>query len=394
MPQWGRPPGARVGRSTGRQAVQWMDTNNVRIQEIDSGAEEEYLLRRGRALYAAEQRKIGWPRRYEDHYGSADDVHSVDGIDFDLYDDSDSTVAYAVELAMKDDEERLVDKALERIQRAQTLGQKNVRLSQRELDALERKRVQTGGMKDVGQRNSAPKAAPTDSRPLRPVESPTNGELGNLRTMRHESTAPNSSVPRAFVTDKKEMYESRARASGASARDHSSVLPQTSTIPTLQPRMSGPPTYSSVPRDFRSEAHLTFPSPLPPATFQNPPYARILPHEPPWVPPYHASYASANVHAGPQSYPGHMAYQASPGSVRGDRHPLSRQHAPSKPARDGSSSESDEEDDSESDNDGDKIHIVDVVRRKVPTVPTGLQSRPAAGSGVGARAVPPRRRRS
>jgi hypothetical protein len=365
-----------------------MDINNVRIQEIDSGAEEEYLLRRARALYAAEQRKIGWPRRYEDHYGSADDVHSVDGIDFDLYDDSDSTVAYAVELAMKDDEERLVDKALERIRRAQILGQPNVRLSPRELDALERKRVQTGGMKDVGQRNSVPKAAPIDSRSLRQVDSSTNGGLGR---MRHGSIAPNGSVPRAFVTDKKEMYESRARASGASARDHSSVLPQTSTVPTLQPRIPGPSTYSSVPRDFRSEAHLTFPSPLPPATFQNPPYARILSHEPPWVPPYHAPYASANVHAGPQSYPGHMAYQASPGSVLGDRHPQSRQHAPSKPARDDSSSESDEEDDSESDNDDDKIHIVDVVRRKVPT---GLQSRPAAASGVGARAVPPRRRRS
>ncbi|GIK06835.1 hypothetical protein Aspvir_002487 [Aspergillus viridinutans] len=390
MPRWGRPPGARVGRSSGRQAAQWMDTNNERIQEIDSGAEEDYLLRRGRALYAAEQRRIGWPRRNEDHDRSADDVHSVDGIDFDLYDDSDSTVAYAVQLAMKDDEEWLVDKALERIRRAQILGQNNVRLSQRELDALERKRMQTGGMEDVGQRNSVPKAASTDSRSLRPVESSTNGGLGNLRTMRHGSTAPNGSVPRTFVTDKKEMYESRARASGASARDHSPVLPRTSTVPNPQARMSGLPTYSSVPRDFRSDVPLTFPSPLPPVTFQNPPYARILPHEPQWVPPYQAPYASATVRAGSQSYPGHMAYQASPGTFLGDRQPLSRQHAPSNSARGDSSSESDE-DDSESDNDGDKIHIVEVVRRRVPT---GLQSRPAAASGVGARAVPPRSRRS
>ncbi|KAF7181698.1 hypothetical protein CNMCM7691_000995 [Aspergillus felis] len=390
MPRWGRPPGARVGRSSGRQAAQWMDTNNVRIQEIDSGPEEEYLLRHGRTLYAAEQRRIGWPRRNEDHDRSADDVHLIDGIDFDLYDDSDRTVAYAVQLAMKDDEEWLVDKALERIRRAQILGQNNVRLSQRELDALERKRMQTGGMEDVGQRNRVPKAASTDSRPLRPVESSSNGGLGNLRTIRHGSTAPNGSVPRTFVTDKTEMYESRARASGASARDHSPVLPRTSTVPNLQPRMSGPPTYSSVPREFRSDVPLTFPSPLPPATFQNPPYARILPREPQWVPPYQAPYASATVRAGSQSYPGHMAYQASPGSVLGDRQPLSRQHAPSNLAKGDSSSESDE-DDSGSDNDGDKIHIVDVVRRRVPT---GLQSRPAAASGVGARAVPPRSRRS
>ncbi|KAF4163302.1 hypothetical protein CNMCM6936_000929 [Aspergillus lentulus] len=390
MPRWGRPPGARVGRSSGRQAAQWMDTNNVRIQEIDSGAEEEYLLRRGRALYAAEQRRIGWSRPNEDYDVSADDVHSVDGIDLDLYDDSDSTVAYAVQLAMKDDEEWLVDKALERIRRAQILGQKNVRLSQRELDALERKRIQTGGMEDVGQRVKVPKAASVDSRPLRPVESSTNGRLGNLRTMRHGSSAPNGSVPRTFVTDKKEMYESRARASGASASDHSPVLPRTSTVPNLQPRMSGPPTYSSVPRDFRSDIPLTYPSPLPPGTFQNPPYARILRHEPQWVPPYQAPYASATVRAGPQSYPGPMAYQARPGSIVGDRHPLSRQHVSSKSARGDSSSEGDEED-CESDNDGDKIHIVEVVRRKVPT---GLQSRPAAAGGVSARAVPPRSGRS
>ncbi|RHZ62662.1 uncharacterized protein CDV56_106534 [Aspergillus thermomutatus] len=367
-----------------------MNTNNVRIQEIDSGGEEEYLLRSGRALYAAEQRRIGWPRRNEDYDRFAGDVHSVDGIDFDLYDDSDSTVAYAVQLAMKDDEEWLVDKALKRIRRAQMLGQKNVRLSQRELDALERKRMQTDHMKDVGQRNSVPKAASIDGRPLRPVESSTNGRPGNLETMRRGSTAPNGSVPRTFVTDKKELFESRARASGASASDHSSVLPRTPTIPTLPPRMLGPPTYSSVPRDYRSESHLTFPSPLPPAAFQNPPYARILPHEPQWVPPYEAPYASANVRAGPQSYPSPMTYQAGPGSVLGDRHPLSRQHAPSNAARGDSSSESDEED-GESDNDGDQVHIVDVVRRKVPT---GFQSRPAAASGVGARAVPPGRRRS
>ncbi|KAF4259813.1 hypothetical protein KXW98_002342 [Aspergillus fumigatus] len=391
MPRWGRPPGARVGRSSGRQAAQWMDINNVRIQEIDCGAEEEYLLRPGRALYAAEQRRNGWPRRNEDYDASAGDVHSVDGIDLDLDDDSDSTVAYAVQLAMKDDEEWLVDKALERIRRAQLLGQKNVRLSQRELDALERKRMQTSGMEDVGQRNKVPKAASVASRPLRPVESSTNGGLGNLWTMRHGSSAPNGSIPRTFVADKKEMYESRARASGASARDDSPVLPRTSTVPNLQPRMSGPPTYSSVPRDSRSEVPLTYPSPRPPATFQNPPYARILPHGPQWVPSYQASYALATVPAGSQSHPGHMAYPATPASVLGDRHPLSRQHVSLNSTRGDLSSAADEEEDSESDNDGDRIHIVDVVRRKVPI---GLQRRPSAAGGAGARAVHPRSRRS
>lgn len=43
------------------------------------------------------------------------------------------------QLALRDKEDSLVQKALERIRRAQMLGKSNVKLSQRELDALERK---------------------------------------------------------------------------------------------------------------------------------------------------------------------------------------------------------------------------------------------------------------
>lgn len=45
-----------------------------------------------------------------------------------------------MQLALRDKEELLVQKALERIRRAQALGKTNVKLSQPELDALERKR--------------------------------------------------------------------------------------------------------------------------------------------------------------------------------------------------------------------------------------------------------------
>ncbi|RDW57430.1 uncharacterized protein DSM5745_11514 [Aspergillus mulundensis] len=65
-----------------------------------------------------------------------------DGVDYDMYEDTNSTVAYAVELAMKDNEDWLVERALERIRRAHSEGHKNVTFSKRELDALERRRLQ------------------------------------------------------------------------------------------------------------------------------------------------------------------------------------------------------------------------------------------------------------
>ncbi|KAL3472811.1 hypothetical protein BJX99DRAFT_261999 [Aspergillus californicus] len=65
----------------------------------------------------------------------------LEGADYDMYEDSHRTVAYAVQLAMQNNEEWLVEKALERIRRAHSEGQTNVKLSKQELEALERKRM-------------------------------------------------------------------------------------------------------------------------------------------------------------------------------------------------------------------------------------------------------------
>ena len=117
------------------------------MEEIESEEDDEYgreLVRSGRYMRQLEYGARG-PRRRLDYEDLTDENDSViDGGDYDLYDHEDSTVAYAVQLAMRDKEDQLVDKALERIRRAQVLGKKNVRLTQRELDALERKRQQTG----------------------------------------------------------------------------------------------------------------------------------------------------------------------------------------------------------------------------------------------------------
>ncbi|KAL4936563.1 hypothetical protein BDV06DRAFT_233319 [Aspergillus oleicola] len=82
----------------------------------------------------------GWRRSMMEHDGHYDTL--ADGTDYDMYEDSNSTVAYAVQLAMKDNEDWLVEKALERIRRAHAEGHKNVAFTQRELEALERRRLQ------------------------------------------------------------------------------------------------------------------------------------------------------------------------------------------------------------------------------------------------------------
>ncbi|ODM23541.1 hypothetical protein SI65_01130 [Aspergillus cristatus] len=159
MPRWGRPPGARPGgavrgRTTAAATAQ-------RIAEIDDGEEDIHNgVRRSRR---------GRQRVYND---DADETGSVDGVEYDLYDDTDSTVAYAVQLAMQEREDWLVEKALERIRRAHVSGQKNVRLSSEEREALDRRRARQNGSNG------------STTRQRSTMDSPNRGANGRTRTRR------------------------------------------------------------------------------------------------------------------------------------------------------------------------------------------------------------------
>ncbi|KAL3457765.1 hypothetical protein BJX64DRAFT_268172 [Aspergillus heterothallicus] len=137
MPLWGRPPGAHLGRQTRRRGGPWVDSG-IQVEEINTEAEGQLNSRDDRLL----TRGDGWRRSMVERDGPNQAPGQFDGANYDIYEDTDSTVAYAVQLAMKDNEEWLVEKALERIRRAHAEGQKNVTLSKRELEALERKRLQ------------------------------------------------------------------------------------------------------------------------------------------------------------------------------------------------------------------------------------------------------------
>jgi len=132
-----------------------------RIAEINDGEEDIHNgVRRSRR---------GRQRVYN---GDADETGSVDGVEYDLYDDTDSTVAYAVQLAMQEREDWLVEKALERIRRAHVSGQKNIRLSSEEREALDRRRARQNGSKG------------STTRQRSTMDSPNRGTDGRTRTRR------------------------------------------------------------------------------------------------------------------------------------------------------------------------------------------------------------------
>ncbi|GKZ20619.1 hypothetical protein AbraIFM66951_005347 [Aspergillus brasiliensis] len=283
MPRWGRPPGARVGRQT-RRAAPWVD-GAARVEEIDSEEEEDAYARSVYARQSAGRDEGGGSRlrrRRMDYDDYVDEMNAGDGMDYDLHEDMDSTVAYAVQLAMKDKEERLVDQALERIRRAQKQGQKNVRLSGREMEALERKRMQTNRTPDHDYRNISPQGSPGGSRSSKPPDSPSS-KKGAQRSGSNASTASKHGMP-SSLAEKNAAYAFWAWTSGASGGSPASARSPSARTPSSQapPRSPLQPAYAfdrlaSVPQ-IRTPAGVKSPS------------VRSLPDDPQWMPPYPPPY--------------------------------------------------------------------------------------------------------
>lgn len=145
MPRWGRPPGAHSGRQQGRLRGQWVD-GAMQVEEVNSETEDQFGLRNSRLhtrqLADTRDGGDGLRRSMVGYDGHDNTLVPFNSADYDLYENTNSTVAYAVQLAMKDNEDWLVEAALERIRRAHSEGQKNVTFSKRELEALERRRLQ------------------------------------------------------------------------------------------------------------------------------------------------------------------------------------------------------------------------------------------------------------
>lgn len=381
MPRWGRPPGARAGRHT-RGRGQWDEM--ARVEEVESEDEYGRQVRKGRAAHMRQLEYGGrGARRRSDYEDMTDETASVDGGDYDLYDHGDSTVAYAVQLAMRDKEDQLVDNALERIRRAQMLGQKNVRLSQRELDALERKRQQTDNLSEARRLKYAKDAVNARSSSRRHGGPPPETQAGpypQLAPAAHGRPSSSSAAPR----------------------------PRTPTMQSLRPQQSNSPL---------RPPYSGFPERLPPGgrpqSMYQPMYGRPLPDDPQWAPPFYnpmqmnpyppdqVSYQPqlpTDLRIGPQS---RMSYPAGMSPIQAQHRQSfdGRQMRGTRPAESETeseqSSEEEEEDDSEEsseeeeeeqeeekppEEEDDEVQIVRVVERSKPS---GLQRRIISGGARG-----------
>ncbi|KAJ5130138.1 uncharacterized protein N7515_006177 [Penicillium bovifimosum] len=392
MPPWGRPPGARMGRNTRGRAA-W---GEARVEEVDSD-EDGYgrdLIRGGRYTRGLDYEGRGPRRRPAEYVDLSDDSESADGGDFDLYDQGDSTVAYAMQLAMRDKEDQLVDQALERIRRAQMLGKKNVRLSKRELDALERKRQQVdnlGGTRRPKQGANPPKAS---SRP--------SSRRSAAGFPPEQSAAYPPFAPDPFSTWARGSAGGPGRPSSSSS---ATGRPRTPTTQSLRPQQSNsplrPPYPQYPPERFAPNGR--------PQTLQQPPmYQRPLPDDPQWAPSYYnqmqmspygepAPYQPqlptdlrAGLH-GRMSYPSGAPYQAqqspqgkrpSQGTTQAQDTAAAAAAAPasvSAESESGSSSEEESESSSE-----DEVQIVKVTKvAERPAAPVAVPRRRTVSGGRG-----------
>ncbi|KAM0156199.1 hypothetical protein ACHAQE_006497 [Botrytis cinerea] len=146
MPQWGRPPGAKGSRRRRQWEQDQGHWQQSRVEELDSEGDTDT---QGVGLHLGEKRFASDPLHFTGidissntrprrgySYDEAERSSESDSEDSDYHDGGDK------QLALRgDSEEAIVQGALARIRRAQEKGRQDVKLTQEELDALERRRI-------------------------------------------------------------------------------------------------------------------------------------------------------------------------------------------------------------------------------------------------------------
>ncbi|KGY15676.1 hypothetical protein PABG_11329 [Paracoccidioides brasiliensis Pb03] len=159
----------------------------------------------------------------EEEFSSDDDQDEYGLVDRD----PNSTMSYAIQLARRDKQLQLVDRALGKIRRAQMQGQIKVKLSQRELDALEEKRKLDGNLN--GSQRTVVKDHPTNE-----VKPKIAGKQ-----------PPNVSPPKAYPELRRTMPG--AYSSATESPGHFSPTPgRPSSSSSQKPRSRAPSTPSSM----------------------------------------------------------------------------------------------------------------------------------------------------
>ena len=137
MPPWGRPPGGRKGkgrRQSERQQREWDDIR--RFEELDSESDDGQGVGLG---FAGDELQFTGADMGRDLQNIRNFRYSDESGDSDSGAGDDMQSGAAMQLALRDKEEVLVQRAMERIRRAQLLGKTNVKLTPPEHDALARR---------------------------------------------------------------------------------------------------------------------------------------------------------------------------------------------------------------------------------------------------------------
>ncbi|MCJ1253108.1 hypothetical protein MMC24_000915 [Lignoscripta atroalba] len=315
MPPWGRPSGGQKGKrwkEWERQARQWEEQK--RFEELDSEDDDGEGVGLGGPFAGDELHFTGADLEPRSRNRQRHDYTDSSDASDDANERFDGRSGAAMQLALRDKEELLVQKALERIRHAQMLGKTNVKLTQPEIDALERKRQKDQAK---GRRSSSNLKAndrrQSSSRITNPANSTTlvAGKRKSRSSLNKYDVAgtinPGGNAPPGFIVPGPDgnpvyapigYYQPPALPYGSSSRPGSRSASSNSqkhqyTPPLQQSQYRSPPKrYSSVP-----EQHSQ-PSPA----ARTPPLPRPLPDDPSWIPRPRSASSTHSLSTDPYPY--------------------------------------------------------------------------------------------
>ncbi|MCJ1387801.1 hypothetical protein MMC18_000644 [Xylographa bjoerkii] len=395
MPPWGRPPGAQKGKGRKEWEREQRDWEQQRrFEELESDSDDGQGVDLDRSFAGDDLHftgaDLGRGHRNRGRQGSSgDSEHSEDVVDYDLGNGS------AMQLALRDKEDVLVQRAKERIWRAQAMGKASVKLSPSELDALERQlaseqakikrpslKTKSSGERRASGRSSGSQNVVTSTATRR--KSRSSLAIGNDRV----ASDPGQATPPGFLVagpDGRPIYapfgyyppspvspygplsRPSSRTGSTHSLQHTPPLPQSQSrsqqkryfsVPEQQPRASSGSRGTSSPRPLpddpdwqprtRSTSNLAYSSDLYPYPTYSPPLPQM---------PIQYSQGRRNV-SGPEiGYPSlRGVHAARPYAASSDPSLLRREYS-----GDGGQYEQDDSEDQVDYNDDDEGVQVEVV---------------------------------
>ncbi|KAM5449395.1 hypothetical protein MaudCBS49596_004876 [Microsporum audouinii] len=288
VPLWGRPLGAlRAGKS-----------REIQINPVESDSEEdggdqgvslvpfigdkagESSCSEGDVIPGEWSESDEYEDKDEDDYSDNDDPGPSTGYGMHGLSHND-TIAYAVELAMRDDDDVLVENALEKIRYARTRGQNSFTLTDREVAALDRRRrrnaevelsrpqAQTTTDRTITPPRRETKQRPGSSRKRRPSDSTSVADMAYTSAYLGHYSIPASPVPShsSIRRPSNKPHKSRSQASARNPLDIPPPQPQFYAFSPHPPMPPTPATASAIPLSVPQSSYPMYPRPAypPPA---------------------------------------------------------------------------------------------------------------------------------